>query len=200
MPCPADADYRRLARLQRRIARRTRGSRAQRKARKAIGRWHTTQANKRNDFIAKSVFALTRDYSFIAIEDLAVDSMTRRAKRGRARKAGLNRELLARAFGTFRSRLEKKSPWTGTIVVAVDPRHTSQMCSCCGFVARENRESQAVFRCGSCGYEAHADINAALNILSRAGHARIHAAGADSLEGSASNAEPCVTSTEASHV
>lgn len=44
-------------------------------------------------------------------------------------------------------------------------RHTSQTCHECGHVAKGNRVTQAEFRCLSCGHEAHADVNAAKNIL-----------------------------------
>lgn len=50
----------------------------------------------------------------------------------------------------------------------VDPCNTSRTCSECGHCEAANRLCQATFRCTSCGYEAHADINAAVNIL-RAG-------------------------------
>ena len=48
-----------------------------------------------------------------------------------------------------------------------DPRHTSQTCNKCSHVARENRESQAIFKCVSCGHFDNADVNAAKNILVR---------------------------------
>jgi putative transposase len=50
-------------------------------------------------------------------------------------------------------------------VVKVNPAYTSQTCTACKHVARESRESQAVFRCVACGHQAHADVNAAKNIL-----------------------------------
>jgi putative transposase len=53
-------------------------------------------------------------------------------------------------------------------VIAVDPRHTSQRCAQCGYTAPGNRVTQAEFRCLACGHYAHADVNAARNIL-RAG-------------------------------
>ena len=53
----------------------------------------------------------------------------------------------------------------GRELIAVDPRHTSVRCSRCGHIAAENRVSQAEFRCPRCGYVAHADVNAAYNIL-----------------------------------
>jgi tRNA(Ile2) C34 agmatinyltransferase TiaS len=42
--------------------------------------------------------------------------------------------------------------------------NSSQRCSCCGYTAKENRASQALFRCQGCGYEENADVNAAKNI------------------------------------
>lgn len=56
----------------------------------------------------------------------------------------------------------------GGNLVVVPAAYTSQTCHECGHVALENRDSQAVFRCVGCGYEANADVNAAMNILSRA--------------------------------
>ena len=50
----------------------------------------------------------------------------------------------------------------------VPAAYTSQTCHKCGHVASENRDSQAVFECVECGYEANADVNAAMNILDRA--------------------------------
>ena len=50
------------------------------------------------------------------------------------------------------------------------PQYTSQTCSHCGCIDKQNRPSQAVFKCVACGFAAHADHNAALNILA-AGHA-----------------------------
>ena len=50
-------------------------------------------------------------------------------------------------------------------LIEVNPRYTSQMCSCCGHVAKENRQSQAIFKCQVCGYETNADVNAAKNII-----------------------------------
>lgn len=80
-------------------------------------------------------------------------------------KAGLNRVLLDRAFGEFRRMLEYEAPWHGSRVVVATPAHTSQTCSRCGHVSAANRQTQAAFRCVRCGFEANADLNAAINIL-----------------------------------
>lgn len=67
------------------------------------------------------------------------------------------------AGAAFATRLGHK-----TAVVFVDPRNTSRTCHECGHTDTGNRESQAVFQCQRCGHTAHADINAARNILERA--------------------------------
>ncbi|MFM9261707.1 zinc ribbon domain-containing protein [Rhodococcus sp. 5A-K4] len=53
-------------------------------------------------------------------------------------------------------------------VIAVRAAYTSQQCSNCGHTCPQNRDSQAVFRCQGCGFEHHADTNAAINIRDRA--------------------------------
>ena len=83
-----------------------------------------------------------------------------------AAKAGLNREIGRSGWGALVKRLEDKAPGR---VQKVPAAYTSQRCSACGHVARENRESQAVFLCTACGYACNADVNAARVIA--AGHA-----------------------------
>ena len=77
---------------------------------------------------------------------------------------------LVRNFGqsVFKQTLSEKSEEFGFEVVAVDPAYTSQACSKCSFVLRDNR-NQEKFNCKSCGHSAHADINAAKNIAKRLG-------------------------------
>ena len=91
---------------------------------------------------------------------------------GARAKAGLNKAILASCWGLFATRLEDKAGRTPedhkTILVKVDPRNTSRRCAACGHTDAENRESQAVFQCRSCGHHAHADTNAAVNILATA--------------------------------
>lgn len=60
-----------------------------------------------------------------------------------------------------------KSASAGVRVVEEDPRHTSSGCSRCGFIDRANRPKQALFHCKSCGYEVHADLNAARNLAGK---------------------------------
>ncbi|MEU6410558.1 transposase [Microbispora sp. NPDC046933] len=85
-----------------------------------------------------------------------------------AAKSGLNRSILDAGWGVFLRVLAHKAESAGRELIAVDPRNTSRTCSRCGHCAKDNRVTQAPFRCQACGHEAHADVNAAKNIL-RAG-------------------------------
>ena len=60
--------------------------------------------------------------------------------------------------------IQQKANAHGINVIKVDPRYTSQTCSCCGHVSKENRKSQSKFKCMKCGAEMNADFNAARNI------------------------------------
>ncbi|MFG3439733.1 RNA-guided endonuclease InsQ/TnpB family protein [Nonomuraea sp. NPDC047897] len=92
-----------------------------------------------------------------------------------AQKAGLNRSILDAGWGVFLTILAHKAESAGRELIAVDPRNTSRTCSRCGHVAKDNRLTQAAFACTACGHTAHADVNAAINIL-RAGLALREAA------------------------
>src|ERR1700691_5607904 len=61
-----------------------------------------------------------------------------------------------------------KAALAGVLLVAVDPRNTSRECSHCGHTAMQNRKTQDEFACVQCGFALHADINAAINVRSRA--------------------------------
>jgi putative transposase len=87
---------------------------------------------------------------------------------GAAAKAGLNKSIHDAGWGIFLRILSAKAESAGRIVIAVDPRHTSQRCAECSHTAAGNRVTQETFRCLACGHQAHADVNAAINIL-RAG-------------------------------
>ena len=106
----------------------------------------------------------------VVIEDLNTKAMTRSAKgtveepgRNVRQKAGLNREILKSNWG----RTEQMLDYKARQVVRVPPAYTSQTCAACGHVDKENRRTQAHFRCTACGHTANADRNAAQNILAR---------------------------------
>jgi putative transposase len=75
--------------------------------------------------------------------------------------------ILDAGWHQFATILTYKMEERGGQVVTVPPRFTSQTCAACGVVDARSRESQARFRCISCGHTDHADINAANNIRRR---------------------------------
>ena len=61
-------------------------------------------------------------------------------------KAELNKAILDQGWFEFRRQLEYKMQWIGGQVLAIDPRNTSRTCPECGYVAADNRKTQAEFR------------------------------------------------------
>ena len=170
-------NQKRLARYQRTFSRKVKFSQNWKKQKSKIGKLHQTIANIRKDYLHKTTTIISQNHAMIVIEDLQVKNMSKSAsgnlnKPGRHVKAksGLNRSILDQGWFEFRRQIEYKQVWRGGDVLAVPPQYTSQRCSCCGTVSKENRQSQAKFACIACGYQANADVNAAMNILA-AGHA-----------------------------
>jgi putative transposase len=71
------------------------------------------------------------------------------------------------AFAQLGQHIAYKAALAGVPVVYVDPAYTSQTFSSCGHASKKNRPDQATFRCTSCGFAEHADVNAARNIAAR---------------------------------
>lgn len=166
-----------LARLQRQLARMVKFSANWKKQKAKISRLHSHIANIRREYLHKVTTTISKNHAMVVIEDLKVSNMSKSAAgtvdepgRNVAAKSGLNRAILDQGWYEMRRQLEYKQLWRGGQVLAVPPAYTSQRCACCGHTAKENRQSQAVFVCVACGYEANADINGARNILA-AGHA-----------------------------
>lgn len=116
-------------------------------------------------------------------DTIVLENLTNIRKRTKVkRETKTSRRIHSWSLAQLKSFIEYKAEERGCTVVAVDPRHTSQTCSCCGHVARNNRRSRDRFVCRVCGFELHADLNAARNIA-----AKYHAqSGTSALGGSPS--------------
>lgn len=157
----------RLARTQQQLARKAKGSANRRKARLRVSRLQKRVSDARKDFLHKVSTNLAKNHGVVVLEDLKIGNMTRaRVGLGRAAKAGLNRAILDQGWGTFKRMLAYKLEERGGHLLTVDPRNTSRTCSACGVVDGDSREGVR-FSCRSCGHQAHADTNAAINILRR---------------------------------
>jgi IS605 OrfB family transposase len=98
---------------------------------------------------------------------IALEDLTHIRTRTTVRKPRRD-DLHSWAFADLRGKIAYKAQRAGIPVEAVDARYTSQQCSCCGHTSRSNRSSQSSFKCTSCGFVSHADVNAAINIGCRA--------------------------------
>ncbi len=99
---------------------------------------------------------------------IVIESLTGIRKNSKVRrKTETSRRIHGWSFAQLRGFIAYKAEERGCTVVAVDPRHTSQACSCCGHTARNNRRSRGRFVCRKCGVELHADLNAARNIAAK---------------------------------
>ena len=167
-----------MRRLSQQIARCQRGSGRRRAAVAKLNVLHARVRNRRVDFCAQTAHRLCKDNAVVVLEDLRIRNMTASAAgsievpgRGVAAKSGLNRAILDKGWHMLELALTSAARYTGTAVVKVNPAYTSQTCHVCKHADRRSRESQADFRCTACGHQAHADVNAAKNILTAAGHA-----------------------------
>ena len=158
----------RQKRYQRMMARRKQGSNRRQKACYLCAKTQRKIAHKRKDWCHQVSRVCAETASEIVVEDLNISGMTTSAKGTVAKpgtkvkqKAGLNREILKSGWGQLETYLGYKAH-TLTRVPAHD---TIQQCNECGFIDKDNRKTQAQFKCVSCGHSGNADINVALNIL-----------------------------------
>ena len=106
--------------------------------------------------------------STLVLENLTHIRDTSKMGRGKDKKNVENkRRLHSWTYAQLYDLLAYKGQERGITVVKIDPRHTSQTCSCCGHQARNNRRSQSLFLCRTCGYCLNADLNASYNIRSK---------------------------------
>ena len=160
----------RYDKLQRVLSAKAKGSKNRKKLLDKMADTRFKAGNQRKDWLEKTTTHLAETYDVIVLEDLRVESMTKRVApkqdeqgkylpNGQAAKRGLNRAILGSAWGGLKTRLADK-----TTVVLCPPAYTSQRCSVCGHTEPENRKTQVEFACLACGHSENADLNAAKNI------------------------------------
>jgi IS605 OrfB family transposase len=136
---------------------------------------YLNEKNFRKELANKVSNYLANNFERIKFEDVQISKMTRAVKKTKdgsprknvAAKSGLNREMLRLGFSNIVSLTEWKALNLGGRVERVNPKYTSQRCSCCKEVNKESRISRDRYHCVSCGFKLDADENAARNIYAR---------------------------------
>ena len=165
---------------QRKLSRREKGSSNYRKQKKVVAKAHAKVRHYRENFQHQLSHRLIEDNQFIGMENLAVQNMTRRAKKkldengkptrnGQSRKRAMNRSILRNGLSGFVAKLTYKAQWYGRTLVQVDRFYpSSRLCHGCGHKYDELKLSEREWVCESCGSSHDRDVNAALNILGEA--------------------------------
>ena len=148
----------RLARAQRAVSKKKKGSRNRNKAKKTVAVIHEKIQNARNDFLHKTSTKLVGEYSMIALEKLDVQEMM---------SDGLGKSIGDAGWARFATLLSYKAENAGSKIVFVDPAGTTKTCHRCGHVQDMPLEER-IYNCPDCGLAMDRDLNAAKNILARA--------------------------------
>ncbi|MFD3307333.1 RNA-guided endonuclease InsQ/TnpB family protein [Streptomyces sp. NPDC058694] len=147
----------RLAKAQRNLAKKTKGSANRNRARLEVARIHARIADRRRDGLHKLTTRLVRENQTLVIEDLTVRTMVK--------SRNLARAISDAAWSEFRRMLEYKAAWYGREVIAVDRWFpSSKLCSACGTVQDKMPLNVRTWTC-ACGTTHDRDVNAAKNLL-----------------------------------
>lgn len=150
---------RKLRQKQRKVARRVKGSNRRRKAVRELQRTHKHIANQRRDAAHKIARKLVDAYDIIVVENLNTN--------GLLKNHHLAKSIADAAWNTFILILAQKAEEAARKLIKVDPRYTSQECSCCGEIVKKDL-SVRIHQCPHCGLVLDRDVNAAKNILQKA--------------------------------
>jgi IS605 OrfB family transposase len=107
-----------------------------------------------NHCISKTI--VNKPFDVLALEKLQV-------RRRKANGRRFNRLLGSWSPDELRRLMTYKAEAKGKVIIEVNPRHTSQRCSRCGYIHKPNRHGLS-FRCRNCGLGLNADLNASRNI------------------------------------
>jgi putative transposase len=150
-------DRTRLAKAQRRLARKEKGSKNRAKARVQVARVYARIADRRRDYLHKLTTRLVRENQTVVIEDLAVRNMVH--------NHSLARAISDASWSELRRQLEYKADWYGRTVIAIDRWYpSSKTCSACGAVVEKLPLNVREWTC-RCGSVHDRDVNAAKVIL-----------------------------------
>jgi putative transposase len=152
-------DEKRLAKAQRRHARKKKGSKNRAKARKKVARVHARIADRRRDFLHQLSTRLIRENQTVCVESLHVKNMVK--------NHSLAKAISAVGWSEFVSFLSYKAEWYGRNLVKIERWYpSSKRCFDCGHILDSLDLDVRVWTCPECGVVHDRDLNAAKNIRS----------------------------------
>lgn len=169
-----------IRRERRKLSRRRKDSSNYRKQKAVVAKAYAKLRHYREDFQHQLSHRLIEENQFIGMETLAVQNMTRKAKKkldangkpmrnGQSRKRAMNRSILRNGWSSLVDKLSYKAQWYGRTLVQVDRFYpSSKLCHDCGHKYAGLRLSEREWVCERCGTSHDRDVNAALNIRDEA--------------------------------
>lgn len=143
-----------LAEAQRKLSLKKKGSKNFYKEVEKVKIVHLKIKRVREDYLHKVSRQLANNYQYIFVEDLDVQKMIQ--------NKDYSKSISDVSWSKFINYLEYK-----TNIIKVNPAYTSQECSNCGHISKENRKTQESFKCIKCKHEGNADFEASLTIKKR---------------------------------
>ena len=167
--------HKQLAKLQRRLVRKTKGSANYEKARIKVARLEKHISDSRKWWIENESLRLVENYSTIGIEDLNLQGIAKFLRNAK--------NVTDCGYANFVTRLQQKGEEQGTSVIKVDRYFpSSQLCHCCGYQNHNLKLSDREWTCPSCGEHHIRDYNASINLKNEALNIRMRRAEFRSVE------------------
>jgi putative transposase len=146
-----------LKKLQRKVSKKTKGSKNKQKAQLKVNKVHEKIANSRTDFTHKLSTSLVKNYDVVVIESLSLAGMAQGLKLGKS--------VMDLGYSSFVNQLQYKSLWNNKIVIEADKWFaSSKTCSFCGFKKKDLLLQERNWVCPSCNHEHNRDTNAGINL------------------------------------
>ena len=171
-----------LARAQRALSRKQKGSNNREKARQRVAALHRKVRETRTDHHHKLALRLVRENQTVALESLSITGLTR---------TRLARSVHDAGWGILTRLIEEKAAQYGrTVVRAGRWEPTTQVCSVCGVQDGPKSLHVRTWTCPGCGVVLDRDYNAAVNIMVAAGLAETLNAGGGDIRRTLACADP----------
>ena len=177
-PKPYNTSKEKLAFLNKKLARKKRGSNNRKKMLVALQRENEHIRNIREDFQHKVAKQLVMENDVICIEKLNVKGLLAKPDKPdathqeKAEERSHKNNIQDASWSGFAAKLIYKAESAGRKVIQVDPRYTSMTCSCCGNIQKMPQDVRT-YECKACFASLDRDVNAAINIASLGRRAQV---------------------------